>query len=94
MKNMKKKTYIESEVDKFLEKYKDKNIYTSYGDGNNKSKFNTEKITKSLKKLRNKLINLSEFKEEYTKFMDNFKNVEDYKSEKKLGSVSTNQKKR
>ena len=93
MKNMKKKTYIESEVDKFLEKYEDKNIYTSYGDGNNKNKFNTEKITKSLKKLRYKLINLSEFKEEYNKFMDNFKNFEDYKSEKKLGSVSTNKKK-
>ena len=52
-----------------------------------------KKITKSLEKLRNKLINLSEFKEEYNKFMDNVKNFEDYKSEKKLGSVSTNQKK-
>ena len=45
-----KKTYTESEVDKFLEKYKDKNIYTSYGDGDHKNKFNTEKITKSVKK--------------------------------------------
>ena len=88
-----KKTYIESEVDKCLEKYEDKNIYTSYGDGNDKNKFNTEKITKSLEKLRNKLINLSGFKEECNKFMDNVKNFEDYKSEKKLGSVSTNQKK-
>ena len=91
---MKKKTYIESEVDKFLEKYEDKNIYTSYGDGDDKNKFNTEKIIKSLKKFHNKLINLSEFKEEYNKFMDNVKNFEDYKSEKKLGSVSTNQKKK
>ena len=29
MKNMKKKTYIESEIDKFLEKYGDKNIFIS-----------------------------------------------------------------
>ena len=88
-----KKAYIESEIDKFLEKYEDKNISTSYGDGDDKNKFNTEKITKSLKKLRNKLINYSEFKEEYNKFMDNVKNFENYKSEKKLVSVSTNQKK-
>ena len=88
-----KKAYIESEIDKFLEKYEDKNISTSYGDGDDKNKFNTEKITKSPKKLRNKLINYSEFKEEYNKFMDNVKNFENYKSEKKLVSVSTNQKK-
>ena len=55
MKNMKKKTYIESEIDKFLEKYEDKNIFISY----DKNKFDTEEITKSLKKLHNKLINLS-----------------------------------
>ena len=47
MKNMKKKTYIESEIDKFLEKYEDKNISISYG--KDKNKFDTEKITKSLK---------------------------------------------
>ena len=47
MKNMKKKTYIESEVDKFLEKYEDKNISIRYDE--NKNKFNTEEITKSLK---------------------------------------------
>ena len=52
-----------------------------------------KKITKSLKKLRNKFINLSEFKEEYNKFIDNFGNFEIYKSEKELGSVSKNQKK-
>ena len=49
-----KKTYIESEIDTFLEKYGDKNISISYD--NNKNKFNTEEITKSLKKLRNNLI--------------------------------------
>ena len=51
MKNMKKKqkTYIESEVDKFLEKYEDKNIYTSYGDGDDKNKFNTETLLNHLK---------------------------------------------
>ena len=49
MKNMKKKTYIESEIDKFLEKYEDTNISISYG--KDKNKFNTEEITKSHKKL-------------------------------------------
>ena len=52
-----RKTYIESETDTFLEKYGDKNISISYNE--NKNKFNTEEITKSLKKLRNKLINLN-----------------------------------
>ena len=91
MKNMKKKTYIESEIDKFLEKYEDKNIFISYDDY--KNKFDAKKNTKSLKKLPNKFININEFKEEYNKFMDNVKNFKDYKSEKRLGSVSKNQKK-
>ena len=86
-----KKTRMESEIDKFLEKYEDKNISISYDE--NKKKIDTEKITKSLKKLRNKFINFSEFKEEYNKFMDNILKFEYYKSEKKLGSVSPNQKK-
>ena len=64
-----RKTYIESEIDTFLEKYEYKNISISYD--NNKNKFNTEEITKSLKKLRNKLIGVKEFKEEYDKFIDN-----------------------
>ena len=42
-----KKTYIESEIDKFLEKYEDRNISISYGD--DKNNFHTEKVTKSLK---------------------------------------------
>ena len=42
-----RKTYIESEIDKFLEKYGDKNISISYD--KNKNKFNAEEITKSLK---------------------------------------------
>ena len=90
-KKYERKTYIESEIDKFLEKYGDKNITISYDD--DKNKLNTEKITKSLKKLRNKLINFSEFKEEYNKFMDNVIKFEYYKSEKKPDSVSINQKK-
>ena len=61
-----KEKHINSEIDKVLEKYGDKNISISFD--KNKNKFNTEKITKSLKKLRNKLINPSEFKEEYNKF--------------------------
>ena len=87
-----KRTYIESEVDKFLEKYEDKNISINYDE--NKNKFNTEEITKSLKKLRNKVINFSEFDEKYNKFMDNIVKFEYYKSEKEPGSVSKNQKKK
>ena len=86
-----RKTYIESGIDKFLEKYGDKNISISYNE--NKNKFNTEEITKSLKKLRNKLINFSKFDEEYNKFVDNIVKFEYYKSEKESGSVSPNQKK-
>ena len=91
MKNMKKKTYIESEIDKFFEKYDDKNISISYS--KNKNKFDTEEITKSLKKLRNKFINLDEFNEEHNKFMDNIVKFEYHKSEKEPGSVSPNPKK-
>ena len=58
----KKNTYMDSEIDKFLKDYGDKNINISYN--KNKNKFNTEEITKSLKKLHNKLINFSEFNEE------------------------------
>ena len=92
-----KKTYIESEIDKFLEKYEDKNISISYDkdkdSGKYKNKFNTEEITKSLKKLRNKFINFDEFNEEYNTFMDNVVKFEYYKPEKEPGSVSPNQKK-
>ena len=92
-----KKTYIESEIDKFFEKYEDKNIFISYDKDKDKdkdkNKFNTEEITKSLKKLRNKFINLSEFKEEYNKFTGNVAKFEYYKSENEPGSVSPNQKK-
>ena len=90
MKNM-KKAHIESEIDKFLKDYGDKNIFISYG--KDKNKFDTEEITKSLNKLRNKFINLDEFNEEYNKFMDNVVKFEYYKSEKEPGSVSPNQKK-
>ena len=90
-KKYERKTYIESEIDKFLEKYGDKNISISYDE--NKKKFNTEEITKSLKKLHNKLINFSKFDEEYNKFVDNIVKFEYYKSEKEPGSVSPNQKK-
>ena len=83
MKNMKKKTYIESEIDKFLKDYGDKNINVSYGDKGDKNKFDTENITKSLKKLLNKFINFHEFNEEYNKFMDNIVKFEYYKSKKK-----------
>ena len=92
-----KKTYIDSEINKFLKDYGDKNINISYDKdkdtGKYKNKFDTEKITKSLKKLRNKFINLSEFKEDYNKFTNNIVKFEYYKSEKDPGSVSPNQKK-
>ena len=83
--------YIDLEIDKFLDKYEYTNIYVRYN--KNKNTFNTEKITKSLKKLRNNLINFSEFNEEYNKFMDDVIKFECYKSEKEPGSVSPNQKK-
>ena len=89
--NVMKKTYIDSEIDKFLKDYGDKNINISYN--KNENKFNAEEITKSLKKLRNKLINFSKFDEEYNKFMANVVKFEYYKSEKEPGNVSTNQKK-
>ena len=87
-----RKTYIESEIDKFLKDYGDKNIYISYGDKGNKNKIDTEKITKSLKKLRNKFINFDEFNEEYNKFTHNLIEFKKYKSENK-SKFSPNQKK-
>ena len=89
MKKMKKNN--DSGIDKFLKDYGDKNIYINYD--KNKNKFNTEEITKSLKKLHNKLINFNEFNEEYKKFMDDVIKFEHYKAEKEPGSVSPNQKK-
>ena len=86
-----RKTYVESETDNFLEKYGDKTISISYD--NNKNKFNTEEITKSLKKLCNKLIDVKEFKEEYNKFIDNIVKFEYFKSTKEEGSISPNRKK-
>ena len=68
-----------------------KNISISYDES--KNKFNTEETTKSLKKLRNKLINFSQFDEEHNKFVDNIVKCEYYKSEKGPGSASPNQKK-
>ena len=96
MKNMKKKTYIESEIDKFLEKYEDKNISTFYNDDNDgdKIKIDTEKIIKLLKKLHNKLINFSKFNEEYNKFKDNVTKLDNFKSKKEKGSVSAKQQKK
>ena len=82
---------MDSEIDKFFKDYRDKNTNISYD--KNKNKFSTEEITKSLKKLHNKLINFSEFNEEYNKFMDNVIKFEHYKAEKEPGSVSPNQKK-
>ena len=89
----KKNTYIDSEVDKFLDKYEDKKIYISCNKNKNKTKINTEEITKSLKKLHNKLINFSKFNKEYNKLMDNIVKFEYCKSEEEPGTVSINQKK-
>ena len=85
-----RKTYIESEIDKFLKDYGDKNIYISYGDKGNKNKFDTENMTRSLKKLRNEFINFSEFKEEYDKFINNVQELKNYKSKNNV-SFSKNQ---
>ena len=89
-----RKTHIESEIDKFLKDYGDKNINISYGDKGNKNKFDRENITKSLKMLLNKFINFDELNEEYNKFIDNIVKFEYFKSEKEKGSVSSNQKKK
>ena len=62
-----KNKYIDFDIDKILDKYEYKNICIRYN--KNKNKFDTEKITKSFKKLRNKLINFCEFNEEYNKFI-------------------------
>ena len=86
----KKNTYIDAETEKFLKDYGEKNIYINYNE--NKNKFDIEKITKSLDRLHNKLINFSEFNEEYNKFMDNVIKFEYYKAEKESGSVSPNEK--
>ena len=75
-----------------------KNIYVIYDKDKDsrkyKNKFNTEEITRSLKKLHNKFINLDEFNKGYNKFMDNIVKLEYYKSENGSGSVSPNQKKK
>ena len=89
----KKNKHIDSGIDKFLDKYENKNVYISYNKNKNRIKINTEEITKSLKKLHNKLINFSKFDEEYNKFMNDVKGFEDYKAEKQPGSVSINPKK-
>ena len=81
-----KNTYMDSEIDKFLKDYGD----ISYN--KNKYKFNTEEITKSPKKLHNKLINFSEFDKDYNKCMNDVKGFEDYKTEKEPVSVCQNQK--
>ena len=83
--------YIDLEIDTFLDKYEFTNIYVRYN--KNKNKFDTEEITKPLKKLRNKLINFSKFNEDYNKFMNDVTTFEYYKSKKEPGSVSPNQKK-
>ena len=87
-----RKTHIECEIDKFLKDYGDKNISISYGDKGDKNKFDTEKITKSLKKLRNKFINFDEYNEEYNKFTHNVTEFKKYKSENK-SKFSPNQRK-
>ena len=87
-----RKTYIESDIDKILKDYGDKNINISYGDKGDKNKFDTEKITKSLKKLRNKFINFDEFNEECNKFTHNVTEFKKYKSENE-SKFSPNQRK-
>ena len=80
----KKDIYLSSEIDKFLEKYKDKNISISY----DKNKFGTDEITKSPIKVHNDVFNFNQFIKEYNKFMDNVKKFEYYKAKKEPGSVS------
>ena len=59
MKNMKKKAYIESKIDKFLEKYEDKNIYVSYDKDKDSGKYKNNLVQKKLlNHLKNYVINL------------------------------------
>ena len=89
-----RKTYTESEIDKFLEINEYKNISTVYSDDDgDKIKIDTEKITKLLKKLRNKFINIKEFNEKYNKFKNNLTKLENFKS-KNNSSFSIKQKKK
>ena len=67
----KKNTYIDSEIDKFIKEYENKNISISYG----KNKLSTEKINESFKKFHNKLINFKEFENDYDEFRNNAKNL-------------------
>ena len=53
----KKNTYMDSEIDKFLKYYRDRNINISYD--KNKNKFSTEEITKSLDRYIIKLLILA-----------------------------------
>ena len=62
-------------------------------DDNDIIKIDTENITKLLKKLRNKFINIDEFNEEYNKFKDNVTKLDDFNSIKKKSSVPAKQKK-
>ena len=75
----KKNIYIESEIDKFLKDYDDKNISTSYDNNDDQIKVVTENITKLLKKLHNKFINLDEYNEEYNEFKDSVEKLEKLK---------------
>ena len=75
----KKNIYIESEIDKFLKDYDDKNISTSYDNNDDQIKVDTENITKLLKKLHNKFINLDEYNEEYNEFKDSVEKLEKLK---------------
>ena len=76
IKNKDKKNELNgSGTDNFFDKYENKNIYISYNKNKNKIKINTEEITKSLKKLHNKLINFSKFDKEYNKFINDVKGL-------------------
>ena len=87
-KEYKKYIYIDSEIDKFLEKYRYKNISITY----DKNKFSAEEINESLIKLQNDVIKLNQFIKDYNKFMNNAKRFEDYKAKKDSGAVTKNQK--
>ena len=80
-------------INKIFDKKYEKKTYIESELDKFLEKYEDKNISKSLKKLHYKFINLSEFKGEYNKFMDNVSKFEDYKSEKKEGSVSKNQKK-
>ena len=87
-----RKMYIESDIDKFLKDYGDKNTNISYGDKGDKNKFDTEKITKSLKKLRNNLLILTNLMKSIINLRIMLQNLKNINPKMKVNFLQTKEK--